>query len=94
LGIPVLVALGYEYLRFSASVKNKTLARILAAPGVWTQRLTTREPDRPMLEVAIAALQAVLRADEPPQENPPAAEEAVPENTLPAEEVGIDKPVD
>jgi uncharacterized protein YqhQ len=66
LGIPVLVAFGYEYLRFSASVKNKKLARILAAPGVWTQRLTTREPDRPMLEVAITALQTVRRADDPP----------------------------
>jgi uncharacterized protein YqhQ len=68
LGIPVLVALGYEYLRFSASVKNKTVAAILAAPGVWTQRLTTREPDRSMLEVAITAFQAVRRAEEPPEE--------------------------
>ena len=67
-GIPVLVAFGYEYLKFSAAVKNKTLARVLAAPGVWTQRLTTREPDRPMLEVAITALEAVRRADNPPPE--------------------------
>jgi uncharacterized protein YqhQ len=97
LGIPVLVALGYEYLKFSASVKNKSLARILAAPGVWTQRLTTREPDRAMLEVAITAFQAVRRAEEPqaeipaelaetPLENPPsAAEAALPENNPPAE---------
>jgi uncharacterized protein YqhQ len=70
LGIPVLVAFGYEYLRFSAAVKNKTLKRILAAPGLWTQRLTTREPDRPMLEVAITALQAVRRADDPKAEEP------------------------
>ena len=42
LGIPVLVAFGYEYLRFSASVRNKTLKRILAAPGIWTQK-----PDHP-----------------------------------------------
>ncbi len=68
LGIPVLVAFGYEYLRFSASVKNKTLKRILAAPGIWTQKLTTREPDRSMLEVAITALEAVRRADDPPVE--------------------------
>jgi len=65
-GIPVLVAFGYEYLKFSAAVRNKTLARILAAPGVWTQRLTTREPDRSMLEVAITALETVRRADDPP----------------------------
>ena len=46
-------------------MKNKTLARAMAAPGIWTQGLTTREPDRSMLEVAIAALQAVRRADDP-----------------------------
>ncbi len=74
LGIPVLIAFGYEYLRFSAAVKNKTLKRILAAPGIWTQRLTTREPDRAMLEVAITALQAVRRADDPPAEVPPVSE--------------------
>lgn len=74
LGIPVLVAFGYEYLRFSARIKNPALAWILTAPGVWTQALTTREPDRPMLEVAITAFQTVRRADEPPQENSPAAE--------------------
>jgi uncharacterized protein YqhQ len=71
LGIPVLIALGYEYLRFSASVKNPTLARILGAPGVWAQKFTTREPDRSMLEVAIAALQAVRAVEEPPAERPP-----------------------
>jgi uncharacterized protein YqhQ len=73
LGIPVLVAFGYEYLRLSARVKNPTLKRVLAAPGVWTQSLTTREPDRSMLEVAIAAFQAVRRAEEPPQDAPPMA---------------------
>lgn len=65
IGIPILIAFGYEYLKLSASVKNKTLARAMAAPGIWTQGLTTREPDRSMLEVAIAALQAVRRADDP-----------------------------
>jgi uncharacterized protein YqhQ len=68
LGIPLLVAFGYEYLRFSASVRNPVLARILAAPGVWTQALTTRTPDAGMLEVAITALQAVRRAEEPPED--------------------------
>jgi len=76
LGIPVLVALGYEYLRFTASIKNKTISRILAAPGVWTQRLTTRTPDRSMLEVAITAFQAARQADIPPQDNPQAVVEA------------------
>jgi uncharacterized protein YqhQ len=70
LGIPVLVAFGYEYLRFSSWVKNPVLSRILTAPGVWTQSLTTREPDRSMLEVAITAFQAVRHAEEHPQETP------------------------
>lgn len=81
-GIPVLVAFGYEYLKFSAMVKNKTLARILAAPGVWTQRLTTREPDRPMLEVAITALETVRRADDPPPELPPNVEQPIIEKAV------------
>ena len=74
LGIPVLVAFGYEYLRLSARIRNPLVAGILTAPGVWTQALTTREPDRPMLEVAITAFQAVRRAEEPPQEEPKAAD--------------------
>jgi uncharacterized protein YqhQ len=78
LGIPVLIALGYEYLRLSARVQNPALARILAAPGVWAQSLTTRNPDRSMLEVAITAFQAVRRADDP-QVEAAAAEETTPE---------------
>jgi uncharacterized protein YqhQ len=69
-GVPLLVALGYEYLRLTAAVRNPALARVLAAPGVWTQALTTREPDAGMIEVAITALQAVRRAEEPPVEKP------------------------
>jgi uncharacterized protein YqhQ len=86
LGIPVLVAFGYEYLRFSAAVKNKTLKRILAAPGVWTQRLTTREPDRSMLEVAIIALQTVRRADDPPAEIVPEDSSIAETQAIPSEE--------
>jgi uncharacterized protein YqhQ len=74
LGIPVLVAFGYEYLRFAARVRNPVLAKILAAPGIWTQALTTREPDRAMLEVAITAFQTVRRAEEPPPEDAPTEE--------------------
>jgi uncharacterized protein YqhQ len=63
-GIPLLVAFGYEYLRLTALLGDRTLGRILAAPGLWTQRLTTRPPDRAMLEVAIAAFEAMRAADE------------------------------
>jgi uncharacterized protein YqhQ len=64
LGIPLLVAFGYEYLRLTALLGNRLLGRILAAPGIWTQRLTTRAPDHSMLEVAIAAFEAMRAAEE------------------------------
>ncbi len=64
LGIPLLVAFGYEYLRFTARLGDRLLGKILAAPGLWTQRMTTRPPDRAMLEVAIAAFQAMRAAEE------------------------------
>jgi uncharacterized protein YqhQ len=62
--IPIIISLGYEYLRLSAVVTNRKLSRSLAAPGMWTQRLTTREPDSAMLEVAIAAFKAMRAAEE------------------------------
>jgi uncharacterized protein YqhQ len=64
IGIPVLIALGYEYLRLTAFFGNRLLGRILAAPGIWTQSLTTRAPDSGMLEVAIAAFQAMRSAED------------------------------
>ncbi len=64
LGIPLLVAFGYEYLRLTARLGNRLLGRILSAPGVWTQQLTTRPPDRSMLEVAISAFEAMRAAEE------------------------------
>jgi uncharacterized protein YqhQ len=64
LGIPLLVAFGYEYLRLTALLGNRTLGKILAAPGIWTQQLTTRPPDRSMLEVSIAAFEAMRQAEE------------------------------
>jgi uncharacterized protein YqhQ len=80
--IAPLISLGYEYLRLTAAVKNPVLARILTTPGKWTQRLTTRPPDREMLAVAIAAFTAMRAAEEDlPRETPAPAgkpEDAVP----------------
>lgn len=53
--IPVLAMLAYEYIRLSARFINVAWARPLIAPNLWLQRLTTREPDPLMLEVAIKA---------------------------------------
>ncbi len=62
--IPVIAGLSYEAIRFSAAHRHNPLMKALLAPGLWLQRLTTREPEPDMLEVAIAALKRVLEAEE------------------------------
>ncbi len=54
--LPVLAALSYEALWLSARYPHVRLVAALSAPNLWLQRLTTREPDDSMLEVALAAL--------------------------------------
>jgi len=61
--VPVVAGISYEWLRFTASHHEHPLVRLLAAPGLAVQRLSTREPSEDMLEVAIAALEDVLKAD-------------------------------
>ncbi len=58
--LPVVAGLGYEFVRLSGRWQDKAWVGILTAPGLWLQRLTTREPDEGQLEVAIRALQEVL----------------------------------
>lgn len=53
--IPLLAGVAYEYLRWSAAHIRNPIVRILVAPNLWMQRLTTRPPDKGMLEVAIAS---------------------------------------
>ncbi len=61
--LPIVAALAYEFIKFTARHYDHPLVRALAAPNLWLQRLTTREPDDKMLEVSIAALQRVLAED-------------------------------
>jgi len=61
--LPVVVAFGYEINRFVGRHDN-WFTRILTAPGMWFQNFTTNEPDDSMIEVGIAALQAVLPEEE------------------------------
>jgi len=61
---PVLAGLGYEFIRYAGKHDNR-LTRIVSAPGLWMQRITTREPDRAQVEVAIAALQSTLKLEAP-----------------------------
>ncbi|RME53330.1 MAG: DUF1385 domain-containing protein [Caldilineae bacterium] len=61
--IPIVAGLAYEVIRFSARHEHHPLMRALIAPGLWLQKLTTREPDDAMVACAIAALRPVLAAD-------------------------------
>ncbi|HEX9190635.1 MAG TPA: DUF1385 domain-containing protein [Candidatus Deferrimicrobiaceae bacterium] len=57
--IPAIAGISYEVLRLSARRMGSPLFRVLVAPGLWLQRLTTREPDRSQIEVAIESFRRV-----------------------------------
>lgn len=57
--IPVIAGVSYEFIRL-AGRSDHPLVVILSKPGMWLQRLTTREPDEDMIEVAIASVEAVF----------------------------------
>lgn len=61
--IPVIAGLGYEVIYFSANHANNPVVRAIAAPGLWLQSLTTREPDDSQLEVALSALGRAVELD-------------------------------
>ena len=63
--IPVIAGLTYELIKFSAAHRDNPLINaVVLAPSLALQRLTTREPDESMLEVAITALQRLLDMEE------------------------------
>lgn len=57
--IPVISGISYEFLRLAGKYDN-FFTRLISAPGLWLQSLTTREPDKEMCEVAIKAVEAVF----------------------------------
>ncbi len=62
--LPLVMGVGYEFIRF-AGKHNNIVTRALSAPGLWVQRITTKEPTEDMLEVAITSLKCALRDDFP-----------------------------
>jgi uncharacterized protein YqhQ len=58
--IPVIAGIAYEFLKFSAAHQQNPIIKVLIAPGLALQRMTTRDPDLSMLEVSIAALKKLL----------------------------------
>ena len=61
--IPVIAGIAYEFLRFTAKHQDNWLIRAITRPNMALQRLTTREPDLEMLEVAITSFNRVRDAD-------------------------------
>ena len=82
--LPVVMSLSYEIIRFAGRHDNLA-TRILSAPGLWTQRLTTREPDPEMMEVAIQSMVAVLSESQLIPGSNPLTAQPVDENNTPIE---------
>lgn len=58
--LPLISGVSFELLKLSGRKRNHPLTRLLIAPGLWLQRITTREPDDAQLEVALVALSRAL----------------------------------
>lgn len=67
--LPFVMGLGYEFIRYAGKHDN-LFVKILAAPGLWMQRITTKEPTDDIIEVGIASLKAALGEDETVQTQP------------------------
>ena len=61
--VPVIAAIAYEYIKWSAARYSNPIIRAMMQPGLALQKLTTREPEIGMLQVSIASLERVLLAD-------------------------------
>lgn len=61
--IPIIAGIAYEALKLSARFRKNVFFRMLIAPGLWLQRLTTKEPDEKQLKTAVEALNLVVRLE-------------------------------
>jgi len=61
--LPLIVGFGFEFLMVAGKCSNNPIVKILSAPGLWLQRITTREPDDEQLEVALTALRHAIPAE-------------------------------
>ena len=64
--LPLTVGIGYEFIKYAGKHDN-IVTRVLSAPGLWMQRITTQEPTDDIIEVGIQAITTVLYGDEPEQ---------------------------
>jgi len=63
IGIPLMVGLSYEVIKFAGKHKDSHVMHVIMLPGLALQRLTTREPDFPQIEVAVQALKGVMELE-------------------------------
>jgi uncharacterized protein YqhQ len=75
--LPVIAGLAYELIRFAGKHQGSRVLMWLLAPGLWLQRLTTREPTLDQVEVSIRALQEVVRREQAESPEEQAAEARV-----------------
>ncbi|MBQ7546410.1 MAG: DUF1385 domain-containing protein [Clostridia bacterium] len=87
--LPIIMSVGFEFIRYAGKHDN-VFVSICAAPGLWMQRITTKEPTDDIIEVGIAALKAVLD-DEAAQTSAPAAEPESPLSDIPDLQTIVDE---
>jgi len=63
IAIPVIAGIAYEALRLGARFPRSAAMRVMMAPGIWLQKITTREPDVGQLEIAVSSFKEVLRRE-------------------------------
>jgi len=85
--MPIVMGLGYEFIRYAGRHDN-LFVKILSAPGLWMQRITTAEPDDSMIEVGIAAINAVIPHNDEEKENIDKVEETENISEEPGKEEG------
>jgi hypothetical protein len=81
--LPLTAGLGHEIIRFAGSHDNWFI-KAISAPGLWVQRITTKEPDEKQMECAIAALKSAIPAEFPGYE--PSEQFTWPTKESPADE--------
>ena len=85
--MPIVMGLGYEFIRYAGKHDN-LFVKILSAPGLWMQHITTAEPDDSMIEVGIAAINAVIPHNDEEKENIDKVEETENISEEPGKEEG------
>lgn len=61
--LPIIAGISYELLRLAGKLRDQKIVMAAFAPGMWTQRITTKEPNEKHVEVALVALKEVLKAE-------------------------------